>query len=115
MLTCIDCFTKFAWGKPLKSTKCEEVAQAVENILSSTSPPKKINSDRGNEFKCARFKKLLCMHKIHHYLTYSSRKAAIVEQFNLTIEMILYKILSHERSLEWVCHMDKAFKIYNRR
>ena len=52
MLTCIDCFTKFTWGKALKSTKCKEAMQALESILTSTLAPKKIYSDHGNEFKC---------------------------------------------------------------
>ena len=61
------------------------------------------------------FKKLMREYKIHHYLTYSSRKAVIVEHFNLTIKTILYKILSHEKSLKWTHYMDKAFDIYNKR
>ena len=116
LLTVIDVFSKYAWGFPLKDKTCESSLISFANLLSVCGEkPEKLQTDRGSEFICAKFKKYLKDQNIHHYLSYSDRKCPVVERFNLTIQQILYKILDKEQSFKWIDFLDQAFKIYNSR
>ena len=116
LFTAIDVFTKYAWVYPLKSKDCETTKKCFEDILSKCGKqPEKLQTDRGSEFMCAKFKNFLKSRNIHHYVSYSDRKCPVVERFNLTIQQILYKILDKNQSFRWIDFLDKAMKIYNNR
>ena len=116
LFTVIDVFTKYAWVYPLKSKDCESTKKCFEDILSKCGKqPEKLQTDRGSEFVCAKFKNFLKSQNIHHYVSYSDRKCPVVERFNLTIQQILYKILDKNESFRWIDFLDKAMKIYNTR
>ena len=116
LFTTIDVFTKYAWVYPLKSKDCETTKKCFEDILSKCGKqPEKLQTDRGSEFVCAKFKNFLKSKNIHHYVSYSDRKCPVVERFNLTIQQILYKILDKNESFRWIEFLDKAMKIYNSR
>lgn len=116
LFTVIDVFTKFAWVYPLKSKDCETTKKCFEDILSKCGElPEKLQTDRGSEFICAKFKNFLKSKNIHHYVSYSDRKCPVVERFNLTIQQILYKILDKNESFRWIDYIDQAMKIYNSR
>ena len=116
LFTVIDVFTKFAWVYPLKSKDCETTKKCFEDILSKCGThPEKLQTDRGSEFVCAKFKNFLKSKNIHHYVSYSDRKCPVVERFNLTFQQILYKILDKNESFRWIDYIDQAMKIYNSR
>ena len=116
LFTVIDVFTKFAWTYPLKSKDCETTKKCFEDILSKCGKhPEKLQTDRGTEFVCAKFKNFLKSKNIHHYVSYSDRKCPVIERFNLTIQQILYKILDKNESFRWIDYIDQAMKIYNSR
>ena len=116
LFTTIDVFTKYAWVYPLKSKDCETTKKCFEDILSKCGEqPEKLQTDRGSEFVCAKFKNFLKSRNIHHYLSYSDRKCPVVERFNLTIQQILYKILDKNESFRWIDYLDQAMQIYNNR
>ena len=116
LFTAIDVFTKYAWVYPLKSKDCDTTKKCFEDILLKCgTQPEKLQTDRGSEFICAKFKNFLKSRNIHHYLSYSDRKCPVVERFNLTIQQILYKILDKNESFRWIDYIDKAMKIYNNR
>ena len=113
LLTTIDVFTKMVWVYPMKENTCNNVMLCFKDILSKCGEkPERLNTDRGSEMICKKFENYLKENKIHHYLSYSLRKCPVVERFNLTIQSLLYKIMSHNRSLEWVKFLDQAMKIY---
>ena len=113
LFTCIDCFSKMAWIYPLKRNTCDSVMNCFKDILSICGEkPERLNSDRGSELICKKFRDYLKEQKIHHYLSYSVRKCPIIERFNLTIQNLLYKIMTYNRSLKWCIFIDQAMKIY---
>ena len=116
LLTVIDVFSKYAWGFPLRDKTCESSMSSFAELLSRCGEkPQKLQTDRGSEFVCGKFKKYLKSQNIHHYLSYSDRKCPVVERFNLTIQQILYKILDKKQSFKWIDYLEQAFKIYNSR
>ena len=51
LLTCIDCFSKYAWVECLYSKSGSEIANAFQRIFKKDNRiPKKIQSDKGPEF-----------------------------------------------------------------
>ena len=58
-LLIIDCWSRRIWIEPLKTKKCPEIVEKFRKILSSTTHPKRIQTDQGGEFKCAQFNQLL--------------------------------------------------------
>ena len=113
MFTCIDCFSKMAWVYPMKANTCDNVMNCFKDILDKCGkPPQRLNSDRGSELICKKFEDFLKEKDIFHYLSYSVRKCPIVERFNLSIQNILYKIMSHNRNLKWSEYIEQAMEIY---
>ena len=51
ILTCIDCFSKYAWAESLENKTADEIIKALERILASGRKPKRFQSDSGTEFK----------------------------------------------------------------
>lgn len=86
-LTAIDIFSKVAYARPLKTKTGQEVTQAMRSILlQSTRPIKNLHVDMGKEFYNANMTRLLEVHHINRYSTFSTKKAAIVERFNRTLK-----------------------------
>ena len=109
----IDVFTKMAWVYPLKSNTCKNTLTCFKDILKQCGKkPERLQSDRGSEFKCLKFKKFLKDNDIHHYFSYSYRKCAVIERFNLSIQQLLYKLMAKNNSYEWTTFLDQAMQIY---
>ena len=51
IITCIDCFSKFAWAESIKQKTADEIIIALEQIFASGRKPKRLQSDSGSEFK----------------------------------------------------------------
>lgn len=113
ILTVIDIFTKFAWAFPIKNKTGIEVTQAMEKILKSGNIPKNLHTDMGKEFFNTHFSKLMNSHKINHYSTYSTKKAAIVERFNRTLKNKMWKKFSFNGSYKWLNLLPKLMHEYN--
>jgi IS30 family transposase len=90
ILTVIDIFSRFAWVKPLKSKRGDEVTDVFTKIFKKNKPVN-IQFDDGKEFYNKHFKELLEKNNIEWFSTYSDKKAAVVERFNITLkEKVFY-------------------------
>lgn len=118
LLTVIDVFSKFAWARPIKRKKAENVTEAMEDILLSPDgklfkPPRLIQSDDGKEFHNAIFHSMLKKYGIKHYSTRSDKKAAVVERFNRTLKTKMYREFSARGSHKWIGILDDLMREYN--
>merc|ERR1711989_263977 len=92
---------------------CKTAVSCLKNVSEKCGrPPDKIQTDKGSEFKCNLFRSLMQENKIEHYFSTSDRKCAVVERFNLTIQQLLYKLMSHHRTYSWTTLIPKAMNIY---
>ena len=114
LLTCIDCFSKYAFVKCLKSKKTIEVSQAMEEILKEQVPAN-IQADQGGEFVSNTFKKLMEKYNINFYWTYSGMKAQICERFNRSLRELMFKEFSRRGSYRYVDFLDQIVQYYNNR
>ena len=121
LLTHINVFSKFATAVPLKSKRGDEVAKAYESIIKSKKvaeflKPGKgslLHVDRGKEFYCIPFKKMLSKHGIKMYSVYTVHKASVVERFNRTLKERMWREFSAKGSYQWTDMLDQLLDDYN--
>src|SRR5436190_3690312 len=114
ILNVIDCFTKKAYSRPLKSKSGKDVTSAMSNILEEIgSPMKHLHTDDGKEFYNSLFKGLMQKYGINHYSTKSDLKASIVERFNRTIKTIIFKQFSLRGTHKWDDILQDIVRGYN--
>ena len=93
LLNVIDIFSKYAWSIPLKTKTASEVTKAFESILTKNHH-RKLWVDQGSEFYNKTFDKLLKSKNIEIYHTFDEGKAVVIERFNRTLKIIMYKYLT---------------------
>ena len=82
LLSAIDCLSKVAYLKPLKSKESKEVATATGEILDEIGAVERICTDRDTEFKSNAFQTLLKNRGVHHFFAGGSGAATIVERYD---------------------------------
>ena len=85
LLTCIDCFSKYAWVEALKNKSGTEILAALQRIM-KTRQPIRLQTDKGTEFLNRRVQNMLKERNIDFFTTNSEMKASIVERFNRTLK-----------------------------
>ena len=84
ILTCVDVFSKFKWGEPIKNKKPDTVRDAFIKILKRGRKPWYLYTDRGTEFLGKAFQNLMLKKNIIHYVaaSFPDVKCPNVERFN---------------------------------
>ena len=60
ILTCIDCFSKYAWAIPIMSKHGTEIVESLKHIFSTSArKPKRLQTDKGKEFLNTKVHKFL--------------------------------------------------------
>jgi hypothetical protein len=100
LLTVIDQFSKFAWVRLLTNKRAKTVVGALDAIMAAAGAPSIVKTDNGTEFTSGEFKSLCSKYKIKHILseTYSPTQNAIIERFNRSIKMAIYKYQTQYRA-----------------
>lgn len=117
ILTIIDVFSKKTWTIPLKSKEGHEVMRALENFFKTLKTlPKKIQTDKGKEFKNNPVQSLLEKNNIKFFTSENPEtKAQIVERVQKTLENTLFRMFFHKGSNNWVDNIQEVVDGYNDR
>lgn len=114
ILIVIDCYSKYAWARPLKNKTAREVHNAMKNILREADySAKHLQTDLGTEFYNRQFSSLMEQYNINHYSTFSTKKAAIVERVIRTLKNWLYKEFSARGNYKWFDILPNIINFYN--
>ena len=113
ILTCIDCFSKFAWAESIKQKTADEIIIALEKIFASGRKPKRLQSDSGSEFRNKKVQVFLRKNNIHFFTTDSELKASIIERFNRTLKTRMYKYFTKSNTYRYVDALPKIINGYN--
>lgn len=113
ILTVIDIFSRYAWARPLKSKRGEEVAAAFKSIFDEGRVPKRVQTDQGREFENRHVRALFDLHHIELFSVKSAYKAALVERFNRTLKHRLWRYFTAKNKQVWVDVLQKAVHAYN--
>ena len=112
LLTCIDCFSKFAWVEVLINKSGIEILAAMKRIM-KTRQPKRLQTDKGTEFLNYRVQNMLKERGIEFFTTNSELKASIVERFNRTLKSRMYKYFTANNTLRYVDVVQQLVEGYN--
>ena len=108
MLTIIDLYTRYAWARPLKTKRAQEVKSAFEQVIKESGRcPHKVWLDKGTEFN------LLKTLGIEVYHTQNFGKAVMIERFNRTITNKLWKQFTINKNQKWVKILQQTINNYN--
>ena len=113
ILMIIDIFSKFGWAIPLKNKSGPEVVRAFRGLFKTQTPPKKLWTDKGSEFKYAGTRKLLREHGVHLYMTENEEKSCVVERWNRTIKRDMWKYFTARRTSTYIDVLQKLIDKYN--
>ena len=106
ILVVIDCFSRYAWTRALKTKTAEESANALDSIFSEMPhSPRFFASDQGNEFSIANEmlrKVLVDKYKLKVYTLRGRTKSSIVERWNRTFKTRLERYFTASKSRNWV-------------
>ena len=115
ILTCIDCFSRYAFAVPVRNKSAVEVKAAFETILNSSDRrPVYLQSDKGTEFTNAIFQSFLRERDILHYHSENDDiKCAFVERFNRTLKSKMWKYFTHYKTMRFVDVLPQLVASYN--
>jgi hypothetical protein len=115
ILTCIDCYSRYAFAVPVKNKSAPEVKSAFETILTkSDRSPTYVQTDKGREFLNAIFFSFLKQRSILHYTSENNDiKCAIVERFNRTLKSKMWRYFTYSKTLRYIEVLPKLMQSYN--
>ena len=113
ILTCIDCFSKYAWAIPIMNKQADSILEALKIILKSGRKPKRLQTDKGTEFLNRKVQTFLRQHDIQLFTTQSDKKASIVERFNRTMKGRTYKYFTAKNTYRYVDVLQSLVDGYN--
>ena len=89
--------------------------EAFKNLLVKSKPgkPKKLQSDAGKEFLNSEVQKFLKSEGIHHFVSHSDQKAAVVERFNRTLKSRIWTYFTAKQTNRYVDKLDDFVNSYN--
>ena len=114
LLIVIDGMSKFAWVKPLKTKKPEDVKKSLNEIITS-SKQKPINlwTDDGLEFTAKIMKDYYEKQGINWYSTATSGKAIFAERFIRTLRMRLSRLADSRGNHKYIDVLQDIVANYN--
>lgn len=113
ILTVIDCFSKYAWVRPLKSKTGIAVRDALVSIFSGRKPAA-LRTDKGKEFINKPVQDLLKNNNIRYYTANNSEiKCSIVERFNRTFKSRMYRYFTARGTRKFTNVLDELVHGYN--
>ncbi len=112
-LLCIDCLSRYAYTRPLKSKQPEEIIKAFENIFSTNPIPERIRSDKGKEFTAKITLKMYEKFNIKHFTSNNLSKASLAERCIKSLKGKLTKAMHARGSHVWEDLLPKVTESYN--
>jgi len=115
-LTVIDCFTRYAFVRPLKFKKGPDVLDAFKDILiEAEQKPYMIVCDKGTEFTNKNFRTFCENEQIKLVTPESNTHAAYIERFNRTFQTIVMKYCTENETYRYLPVCQDLVKSYNLR
>jgi Integrase core domain/Chromo (CHRromatin Organisation MOdifier) domain len=113
ILTVIDVFSKYAYARPLKSKKPEDVIEAFQDIF-KLDQPLSLQTDRGLEFVNRKFNAFLKQHNVRFFTSKNQTiKCSIVERWNRTLKNKIYRYFTAKGTKNWVKSLQDFVTSYN--
>ena len=122
LLVIIDVFSRKLWVMPLKKKDAPSMVRALGHWIdeqdkepgAATRAGRQLYTDRGKEFVARSVVKLLREHNFEHFTSQRGvYKAAVAERVNKTLQIKIYKYLSHTGRKKYVDVLPDLISSYN--
>jgi hypothetical protein len=114
LLTCIDVFSKYAWCVPIKDKTGKSLVAAFKLIFKKKQTPRKLQTDKGTEFKNQTFQAYLKGEGVKFFTTENDDiKASVVERFNRTLKERLWRYFTFHHTFRYIDDLPKLVQAYN--
>lgn len=113
LLSCVDCFSRYAWVVPVKNKTADSILKAFDSIINIRKPTY-LQSDKGSEFLNSSFQSYLKQNDIQFYTSENDDiKCALVERYNRTLKTRMWRYFTHSNSLRYIDVLPALVKSYN--
>ncbi|CAC5418806.1 unnamed protein product [Mytilus coruscus] len=111
----VDCFSRLAFGGPLKGKFAKDVAELTLKYVYLYGPPRILQRDNGKEFTNANLAEVVSIFKTRqiHGRPYHPQSQGRVERFNRTLTEYFRKEMSLEK--DWPSKLPEFYYNYNNR
>lgn len=115
LLTCIDCFSRYAFVKTVKNKTAIEIRNAFDEILRhEVRKPSYVQTDKGREFINAIFQSYLVENGIKFYTVENDDiKCSIVERFNKTLKSKMWRYFTYNNTDRFIEALPLIVHAYN--
>lgn len=115
LLIAIECTSRKIFVVPMQNKTGQSSTNAFRQLLDHQFEKKPciVRSDRGSEWKDAKFQKLLSERGIHHLYANNTEKAAMVERAIQTLQRRIHRYLTHNNTYNFLPALDKIVKSIN--
>ena len=119
ILLAIDCFSRFAYSRPLKKKDGESTADALRDILNEAEKRierkiERIQADQGKEFYNKAVERMLRERNVTLFSTKSPVKAQMVERLIRTLRTRQERFNTHKGRRRWLESFPDIVKSYNK-
>ena len=115
ILTCIDCFSRYAFVRSVRNKSAMEVKDSFADILNTQARrPAWVQTDKGREFTNAIFQEYLKSNGILFYTSENDDiKCALVERFNRTLKSRMWRYFTHRSTYRYLDILQPLVDSYN--
>jgi len=114
ILMVIDVFTKKGYALAVKRKDSKNIIEAFEKLLRQTASPRKLQTDKGMEFRGKAVQDFLKSRGITWFASEDDYiKAGVVERLNRTIKGKMWKYFHFKRSNRWLEVLPQLMQSYN--
>ena len=115
IMTVIDIFSKRAWAIAIKTKSGKEMLSAFQQLFKDADPrkPARLQTDAGKEFLHKEVQGFLKREGVHHFVSNSDQKAAVVERFNRTLKSRIWTYFTAHQTRHYLDILPKVLEAYN--
>lgn len=117
LLLLIDLFSRRVWTLPMRSKTAVSTRDALQSWLTSLGSRKceVFATDSGLEFKNILVRRLLRAHGVEQQFKSGTSKASYAERANKSMQVLIYKYLTHKQTLRYIDVLSELTDTYNNR
>jgi transposase InsO family protein len=116
LLLLIDVFTKKMWVAPMRNKSGLESAYVFRVWLQSLNrTPEILRTDNGKEFSARAVQRVLQEYRVEWQIARGTSKAAVAERANKTLQILIYKYMTHNETFEYLPKLKNLVTTYNER
>lgn len=114
LLTLIDVFSRYATVYTLKDKSSHSLVSVFKKMFSSSTPPFKVQTDQGGEFKNKLVKRVFKNAGVDIFSSKNEDiKASVIERFNRTLKERIYRYLTKHNTKRYIHVLNNIVESYN--